>query len=173
EDINYTLELWHALEPLCRKWTHTFKDYNEEYDNIFQESYSILTEAVENYQLDSPVYFERYFKTYLYNWRATYLHKKQREVLAKDEKEEESFKNQIENKENTEEQALLNVHLEALKKILGDLPQKDYQIIWGFYMEHKSIKTLSLELGLSCDAIESQKRRTIKKIKKFSTVFRL
>ncbi|MEG1704919.1 MAG: hypothetical protein RR289_10360, partial [Niameybacter sp.] len=75
EDINYTLELWHALEPLCRKWTHTFKDYNEEYDNIFQESYSILTEAVENYQLDSPVYFERYFKTYLYNWRATYLHK--------------------------------------------------------------------------------------------------
>lgn len=169
QDIAYTVVLWDRLKPLCLKWVNKFNKEQEDIEGLYQETYMILLKAIEAYDLSQGKKFESYFKILLYRWGYNYQHKKKEVLLMREE--EDGRDHRIDEDACTEAQGILNIQLEKLYKALKYLEQDEYELLVAFYVRQERIKEISRRKGVSEQAIESRKRRLLKKIKKICDGF--
>ena len=166
QDMIYTQMLWERFRPLCLKWVSKFDKEQEDIEGLYQETYLIMLKALKDYDVDQKKNFESYFKIVLYRWGYNYQHKK-KEQLVLSKEEGENLENQIDERACTEAQGMLNLQIAKLDIALQALNQDDYELIIALYVKGERIKAISEQYGVSYIAIESRKRRILKKIKKF------
>ena len=165
EDKKYTSDLWLKLEPLCLSWASKLKNIDYDLEDLYQESYMILLKALETYEGGSNVYFEAYFKFLLYRWGRNYRRKKH--TLMMYEKDKEDFwENLIDGEKGIEEQVIDKQQIEQIRRGLQTLSKEDYNLLIDYYIKGLKIKEMSSLYGMGYKALESKKRRALKKLQK-------
>lgn len=170
EDKAYTLVLWQRLEPLCLKWVNKLKEGNEDAEDLYHESYIILLNALSTYEVESKVYFETYFKLLLFRWGNKYK-RKRRTVLIEEGEKGDFWGNLIDYQRGIEELAIYKQQIKILEEGLNQLSKAERNLIIDFYINGYQIKELARLYGADYKALESRKRRTLKKLKKFFDAF--
>ena len=165
EDKKYTSDLWLKLEPLCLSWASKLKNIDYDQEDLYQESYMILLKALETYERGSNIYFEAYFKFLLYRWGRNYRRK--RHTLMMYEKDKENFwENLIDEEKGIDEQLIDKQQIELIRSGLETLSREEYNLLMDYYVKGLKIKEISSVYGIGYKALESKKRRALKKIKK-------
>lgn len=169
KDRSYTAVLWHKLKPLCWNFAYRFDEMEGNEEDLYQESYFILLKALKSYDLDSPVKFESYFKMILYRWGGNYRLDKKLLLLGEDNYD--LLIGQIEEASRIEDKILHNEQIEVLHKALAVLKEDERNLLIDLYVKGEGTKEISTRYGVAYTKVDSQKRRLLKKLKKFFDEF--
>lgn len=83
------------------------------------------------------------------------------------EKDKENFwENLIDGEKGIEEQVIDKQQIEQIKRGLQTLSKEDYNILIDYYIKDLKIKEMSSLYGMGYKALESKKRRALKKLQK-------
>lgn len=67
-DVEVSYSIWQYLTPIWRKWKSATRLPDMDAEDLTQQSYLILLNAIEKYEEDSPMSFLGYYKVRLHVW---------------------------------------------------------------------------------------------------------
>lgn len=170
EDQSYTLLLWGKMKPLCLNWAYKLRDIEEDIEDLYQESYLLLLKALKHYEAYQNMKFESYFKLVLYSWGRDYKHKYRTELIQN--RDDQDFWESVEDTgEGVEDYMINQERYRDLAKGLKHLSQLEYELLIDFYMKGHKISEIATRYHMSYKALETKKRRTLKKLKEIVTHF--
>lgn len=158
----FIISWWEKLQPLVSKFVRQTQLVGYDEDDLVQECFLLLQKAVENYDETLGVSFAYYYKTLLRGWRANKNKRAQkREVLYS----EEAFSYLEDDRVNVEQDVERSMCIEEIYHEVQQLEAIQRRIIVAYYYEHKKIKDIARELGVSYKAIEGRKNKAIKSLR--------
>lgn len=167
KDRHYTRLLWKRLEPLCLKWASKLQNVDYSFEDLYQESYLILVQTLESYNLEQTLKFESYFKLLLYRWGWNYTHKKRALPIESDV----DFWGMLKDDQQLEADYLYKEDLKILQEGLKSLSKLEYNLIIDLYIKGLKISQIATLYEIDYKMLESKKRRTLKKLQKFFDAF--
>lgn len=153
---------WEKLYPLRRKFVRETIINGMEKEDLEQECYIQLEQALKRYNPGLGVPFESYFKVRLYGWRANQNRVKARMELAFGE---ESLFFLIDERVQIEEETVMKDLMQEVYKNLKQLDEKDRFIITAYYFQYKKIGDIAEQLGMTIKGVESRKKKALGKIR--------
>lgn len=176
QDRGYISELWSIFEKDCMGWAKKVQKTPEDILDLYNESYIILGKAVETYDIDRGIDFERYFRSMLkyegQRYRKKYDKRLRRELYLPGTNEEgDLYDGLADERIHVEEEVVQQMAVDRMYQALKKLKEDERYILNAFYFKNDSIEKISLHLGVSYDAIDSKKRRTLKKLQKICDGF--
>lgn len=164
-------EAWLRYQPMWHKWAYQMGQSIDDISDWEQESYLVFRAARKSYQGAYGIGFSAYYRMLLYRYGKKCLYKPRAGLgQAADigESEGESIQDEgvcVEQQVTASEaQRTLAVQL---TQVLGALQPKEYEIIRAFYFEKQSLQHIAATQHMTYDAVESKKRRILKKMKKY------
>lgn len=159
-------DLWEAFRPLRYKWAASISLPGWEWDDLQQEAFVILIQAIDKYDAALGMTFEGYYKVSLYNWRYNKFRKK-KEYLGIGEDIAEQGAYQIpEYTEDLGDIICTQIGCQRIVELLGELKELDRELIIRHYFQYQPIKEAGEALGLKDKAAYSRMHRIIKNLRK-------
>ncbi len=170
EDQSYTLYLWEKMKPLCLKWAHKLGHIEGDREDLYQESYILLIRALRCYEVCQNMSFEAYFKMVLYRWGRDYKCRKRPELM-KESSEAYFWESQVDEGQQVEESIIGKERATYLIKGLESLSEFEYNLLVDFYIRELKIGDIASSHHMNYKALESRKRRILKKLRERMTQF--
>lgn len=157
-------EWWEKLRPLRRKFSRETILGGYDQNDLEQECYLLLLEALKKFDKSLGIPFERYYKTYLHGWRANQNRKCQRRqvVLADDE----DLLDIEDERTNIMREVESDILFHQILECMTELKELEQQLIISYYLQNKKLSQVAIELGLTYRAAEYRKEEVLKKIRK-------
>ena len=162
EQLQLANEWWLKLRPLIKKFVReTFLDGFEK-DDLLQECYIKLIQAMEKYDPHMGVPFESFYKIQLYGWRSNQNKKKRVNFIGEYESEGILI---IDEQANVEEMVINKERLERVMQAMNKLSQMEKKMIMAYYIQNKSMVDIAKEEKINYRTALSRKGEAIRKIK--------
>lgn len=176
QDGGYISELWSIFDKDCMEWAKKVQKTPEDILDLYNEAYIILGKAVETYDIDRGSDFERYYRSMLkyegQRYRKKYDKRMSREIYLPGKNEEgDIYDGLADTRINVEKEVVQHMAIDQMYKALEKLTEDERYILIAFYFNNHSIEKISHHMGVSCDAIDSKKRRTLKKVQRICDGF--
>ena len=154
---------WEKLYPLRRKFVRETIISGMEKEDLEQECFIQLQQALERYKPELGVPFESYYKVRLYGWRANQNRVRARTELAFGE---ESLFFLVDERVHIEEDVEIKVLMEEVYRYLEELEEKEKFIIKAYYLQHKKLVEIASILNMPIKTVEGKKKRALDRIRK-------
>lgn len=155
--------LWNKFAPLWKSWARKLSYVHGEVEDLYQESYLLLLGALQHYDDKKGVPFEAYYKMVLYRWGKRYS-TRQKATLMEDQDLEWSSDDIGSSFIDMSKELIHKEDLRRLMEVLELLSPLEQIIIRRFYFEEKTLKEISIELGLALKNVATRKGRALKKL---------
>lgn len=160
-------EIITRLQPLIMSSIKRYYYKREEFEDLVQEGNIKILECIEDYEPSKGVHFLGYVKTML---KYMYLDKHKRKVHTSlnekiGEGDSEIIDLLVSDDKDILESILDKEEVDKLRKILGNLTERQRQIIILFYMERISMGDIASKLGVSYRTVVNTKTTALKKLK--------
>lgn len=161
-------KLLYKLRPLILASIKRYYNKPNEYEDLIQEGYEIILEAIEEYEPNKGAHFLGYTKLQL---KYHYLNKhREKQVYSLNEPigdGEIEVLDTIEGEElNPLDSAIGKENQEMLKNQLNSLSKRQRQIIIEYYINNLSIGEIADKLGISYRSVVNTKTNGINKLRK-------
>lgn len=159
-------ELLRTLKPLILSSIKRYHRQGRDYDELLQEGYLLILEALLLYDPAYKVHFLAFIKSKL---KYYFLNKnKERGVLSLNnicKESEQEFIEILEDERNYEDLLVEKFQIVKVKKNIEDLSKRERQVIYLAYYKDLSNKEISKKLGISYQTVANTKNRALKKLK--------
>ncbi|MDF2614088.1 MAG: sigma-70 family polymerase sigma factor [Clostridia bacterium] len=162
QDLSY--EWWVKLTPLWKKFARETYLCGYDKEDLVQECYLQLINALEKFDEALGVPFESYYKIQLYGWRAN-QNRKKRECLSLSEEDYQQLSEKPDGELSVEEQVENQLLFEAVQRELTEMKSIDESIITKYYIESKPLKEIAKELNIKYKSAEFRKGKMIKQLR--------
>lgn len=164
EQSQLTHDWWLKLRPLWKKFARETRLSGYDQEDIEQECYLQLINALEKFDEGLHVPFESYYKIQLYGWRAN-QNRKKREVLAPTD--EELTAAQKDERVDIEKEVEQHLLYQEILKYLAALQEIERDLIIAYYIQNKKLSQIAKELGIKYKTAEFKKGEAVKKLRKY------
>lgn len=159
-------ELWEAFIPLRYSWAKHIVIPGWEWEDLQQEAYILLIEAIRKYDSTLGMSFEGYYKVSLYNWKYKKYRKRQEYLgIEKDIMEQDAY--QV---PGYTEDIADNIYLQACcmraVELLEGLEHLDRELLTRYYFGNQTLKEVGESLGLRNKVPYTRVSRLLKKLRK-------
>lgn len=160
------VEEWLQYKPLWKKWSYKMAEIDYDKNDWEQQSYLIFRQALATYNVNYGITFSAYYRMALYRYGNKYrLRKGGIQLLGENqEREEEDVNVNIEAMCMNE--AITKSQRYMIGQALQTLTQEERELIEAFYLAGVSLGVIAKQQGRTYSAVEIQKRRILKKMKK-------
>ncbi|MGL4362815.1 MAG: sigma-70 family RNA polymerase sigma factor [Cellulosilyticaceae bacterium] len=166
------LKYWEEYAPLVNKWSYQMSKIDYTKEDWEQEAYLIFIKAYETFNGDYQIGFGAYFRMLLYRQGKRYMTRTisktpKLTVFDKDDMPEEVAD---EEKWKLEDDVIYGMTLledgRRLRRAITELTEDEQDILYRFYFHRQKAKEIAVIHNCSASALESRKKRMIKKLKK-------
>lgn len=159
-------ELWEALKPLRYSWAAHILLPSWEWEDLQQEAYIILMEAIHRYDSTLGMSFEGYYKVYLYNWKYK-MFRKRRECLGIESDIMEQDAYQVPTyREDIPDHIYLQARCKKVVELVQQLDSLDQELLTRHYFYQETLKSVGESLGLKDKTTYTRVRRLLAKLRK-------
>ena len=160
-DMQATFEMWwEKLINLRNKFCRETYLIGYEREDLEQECYFIFLEACAQYDEEMEVSFPSYYKVKLYGWRANMNRKIKRNGFSLLADEDSYSEEGVSTENETITRLVCQVGMRKLSQV-------EYDLIYEFYFNEKSLKEVACQLGISYKSAEKRKKQALDKLKKY------
>ncbi len=155
------------LNPLIISSIRRYYNRIDQYDDLIQEGYETILQAIENYDPNRGVKFLGYVKAML---RYGYLEKhREKQFLSLNEPlDEGEFIDLLEgNEEEPTDIIIKREEIKILLKSLNCLTERQRQVVVEYYINRLSIDEIADKLGISYRTVVNTKTQGLNKLRKW------
>ncbi|MEG0708439.1 MAG: sigma-70 family RNA polymerase sigma factor [Cellulosilyticaceae bacterium] len=158
-------ELWEAFAPLRYSWAKRIVLSGWEWEDLQQEAYILLIEAIRQYDSTRGMSFEGYYKVSLYNWGYKKYRKRQEYLgIVSDITEQDAYQVPTYTEDIAD-----NIYLQACcvraVELLRGLDDLDRELLTRHYFANQTLKAVGESLGLKDKAAYTRVSRILKKLR--------
>lgn len=157
-------EVWQILEPLRNYWVSYTRVEHWTRDDLQQQSYIVLIEALQRYDYDKGMSFEGYYKTRLRVWKDKQGRRKTCES-SNVESVERAMLSHCEGSEDQIAEVENKIIIESILKKIYELEESERDFIIDSVIYEKKTPELMQKYGGKSSAIRSKKKRIMDKLK--------
>lgn len=159
-------EKWLVYKPMWYNWARQMARTDYSIEDWQQQSYEIFSQALKTYKEEAGIGFSGYYRMLLYRWGKHYLKKQRAYLLTTQEQIDLFLTNEKDEKVNIEKAYEDKVLHKCIVEQMKMLNKKEQVAIYMFYIEGKSLKTISSLLGIKYKTLETMKARALTKLRK-------
>lgn len=155
-------ELWGKFRPLWTKWSKKTILCGYDSEDLQQQSYLILVEALKKFEKQQEIPFEGYYRMMLRSWRGNQLRKKTEQLLAEDENDT------FECADETicvEQDVIINTLYQKAWAYIETLPLDQQILMRKFYLEDRSLGEVAASVKMTYKSAEAKKGRILRALK--------
>ncbi|MGL5676491.1 MAG: hypothetical protein ACRDDX_08755 [Cellulosilyticaceae bacterium] len=159
---------WMAYKPLWSKWAYKMAGVDMDKEDWEQQSFEVFHHAVETYKESYEITFSAYYRMVLYRYGKRVISQKGCSPSLSLEMEEGTHRQKDETvaiEEDFIEGSVRMLMSEALHIGLKKLTLEERCLIEDFYLRNVPLAKIAASAKKSYNAMESKKRRALKKLK--------